>query len=197
MGGRLVNDVLTNLLIPTALGMVVGECTEVSPWLARHVLRLAARLLGHPSATERYEAEWVALLDERPGKLLKLFFAFWIALRGTWTLRAIHRPSAPTPEPRSNQTAESGPEEPQLPPARDRQHERPRPWTRPGGTVVRGHYRNYRARRWPHWTTPERPPNVLPLGLTVLALWIIHVAAATATLQDSSRPPSRCRSLRC
>ncbi|MFB6756317.1 hypothetical protein ACFCX6_35970, partial [Streptomyces sp. NPDC056353] len=105
--------------------MVIGECTEVSPWLARRVLRLAARLLGSPEAAERYEAEWVALLDERPGKLLKLFFALWIALRGTWTLRAIHRPSVSAPESRSDRAAESAPEETRQPPTRGRRRGRP------------------------------------------------------------------------
>ncbi|WP_181647132.1 hypothetical protein [Streptomyces sp. WAC00263] len=179
-----MNDALTNLLIPTVLGMVIGECTEVSPWLARRILRLAARLLGNPDATERYEAEWVALLDERPGKLLKLFFAFWIALRGTWTLRALHRPSVSAPESRSDQAAESDTEEPGQPPARDRQRDRPRPrpWAAAPsrGIVVRGHYRA--RRRWPHRTSSHRPPNVFPLGLTVLALWIFHVITTTDDL---------------
>ncbi|MER5215415.1 hypothetical protein ABT063_33930 [Streptomyces sp. NPDC002838] len=179
-----MNDALTNLLIPTALGIVIGECTEVSPWLARRILRLAARLLGNPEATERYEAEWLALLDERPGKLLKLFFAFWIALRGTWTLRAIHRPIVSAPESRSDQATESDSEGPQQPPASDRQHDRPRPRPRPAapprGVVVRGHYRA--RRRWPHRTSSQRPPNVIPLGLAVLALWIIHLTTTTDDL---------------
>jgi hypothetical protein len=119
MGGRLVNDALTNLFIPTVLSMVIGECTEVSPWLARRVLRLAAHRLGKPEASERYEAEWTALLDERPGKLLKLFFATWIALRSTWTLRATtvrspHRGTLRAPRPdrpmpgASNRPGEAG-----------------------------------------------------------------------------------------
>ncbi|MET8699831.1 hypothetical protein ABZW10_13310 [Kitasatospora sp. NPDC004723] len=103
-----MNDFLTQLLIPTVLGMVIGEFTEVSPWLARRILRLAARRLGSAEATERYEAEWVALLNERPGKLLKLFCASWIALRATWTLRAIHRPLASAPG-ASNRQAEVAP----------------------------------------------------------------------------------------
>ncbi|MDH6629056.1 hypothetical protein M2271_006891 [Streptomyces sp. LBL] len=179
-----MNDVLTNLVIPTALSMVIGECTEVSPWLARRVLRLAARLLGNPEATERYEAEWVALLDERPGKLLKLFFAIWIALRGTWTLRSIHRPAVSGPESRSDRAAASDSEEPQQPPARDGQHDRPRsrprPAVPPSGVVVRGHYRV--RRRWPHRTSSQRPPNMIPLGLTVLALWAVHLVTTTDDL---------------
>lgn len=132
MGGRLVNDALTNLLIPTVLSMVIGECTEVSPWLARRVLRLAARRLGNPEAAERYEAEWIALLDERPGKLLKLFFATWIALRSTWTLRAIHRPPAGSSD-ASGTTVGS-------PDARGEQRPRRGQW-------VRAHLRESRVRR--------------------------------------------------
>ncbi|MFF1716282.1 hypothetical protein [Streptomyces sp. NPDC058268] len=88
-----MNDVLTSTLVPLALGLILSEFTEVAPWLARRILRLAAHRLRSPEHSERYEAEWVALLDERPGKLLKLFFASWMALRATWELRAIHRPS--------------------------------------------------------------------------------------------------------
>lgn len=148
MGGSLVNDVLTQtMLIPLALGLILGEFTEVSPWLARRILRLAAGRLGNPEAAERYEAEWVALLEERPGKLLKLPFATWIALRATWELRAIHRPLASSPE-ASNPSATPPSEEDQslqvdgpepAAPRRQREAEAQR-----RGTYVRSHYRGRR-----------------------------------------------------
>ncbi|MFF4605963.1 hypothetical protein ACFY12_24880 [Streptomyces sp. NPDC001339] len=93
-----MNDAL-RILIPAVVGLAIGEFTEVCSWLARGILRLAARQLGDAEAAERYEAEWVALLEERPGKLLKLFWASWIALRATWPLRAIHRQQGPASVP--------------------------------------------------------------------------------------------------
>ncbi|MFF4305527.1 hypothetical protein [Streptomyces sp. NPDC001601] len=177
MGGRLVNDVLTNLLIPTALSMVIGECTEVSPWLARCVLRLAAHRLGNPEAAERYEAEWTALLDERPGKLLKLFFATWIALRSTWTLRAIHRSPAGSSD-AANATAQSS----------DAQGERPRrgQWIRAYLRESRirrsgGYYRGDRyypdRRRWGSLVARRRRRRNCALGLFGLLAWTLGGAA--------------------
>ncbi|MFD4829132.1 hypothetical protein ACFWPV_04630 [Streptomyces uncialis] len=89
-----MNEMLSQPLIGLALGLILAECTEIAPWLARRVLQIAARRLGSQEAVERYEEEWLGLLDERPGKLMKLFFAIWVALRATWTLRAIHQPHA-------------------------------------------------------------------------------------------------------
>ncbi|MQS36809.1 hypothetical protein [Streptomyces katsurahamanus] len=85
-----MNELLSQL-IPVLVALAVNECTEISPWLARRILRTAARRLGDQEAAARYEEEWLSLLEERPGKILKLFFATWIALRATWTLRTIHR----------------------------------------------------------------------------------------------------------
>lgn len=179
MGRRLVNDALINLVIPTALSIVIGECTEISPWLARRILRLGARLLGNPEATERYEAEWIALLDERPGKLLKLVFACWIALRGTWTLRAINRPIVSAPEPPPDQADAPRPDEPQRPPAHGSRYERPRtrprPAPRPQGVVVRSHYR----RRSRSGRSSQRPPNLIAVALVIVAVWIYHLITTT------------------
>ncbi|WP_155060477.1 hypothetical protein [Streptomyces blattellae] len=176
MGGRLVSDVLTQLLVPTALGMIVGECTEVSPWLARRILRGAARMLGNSEATDRYEAEWLALLEERPGKLLKLFFAIWIALRGTWTLRAINRPTVSTsasPSGRADDSRAETPSESQVPGSRHAQAGN-QPADHHRGVTVSGHYRSpgllgrssQRRRPWP-W---------MLLGIVVLASWLTHLS---------------------
>ncbi|AKL68113.1 hypothetical protein [Streptomyces sp. Mg1] len=178
MGGRVVNDALTNLLIPTALSMIIGECTEVSPWLARLVLRLAARRLGNPEAAERYEAEWIALLDERPGKLLKLFFATWIALRSSWTLRAIHRSPAGSSD-ASSATAGS-------PDARGEQRPRRGQWVRAylRESQIRrsgGYYRGDRyypdRRRWGSAAARRRRRRNSALGLCGILAWMLGGAA--------------------
>ncbi|MFJ4624673.1 hypothetical protein [Streptomyces sp. NPDC088812] len=182
MGGRLVNDALTNLLIPTALSMVIGECTEVSPWLARRVLRLAALRLGNPEAAERYEAEWIALLDERPGKLLKLFFATWIALRSTWTLRAIHRPPAGSSDAASATAGSSD--------ARGEERPRRGQWVRTYLREARirrsgGYYRGNRyypdRRRWGSTAARRRRRRNCALGLFGLLAWTLGGAATGIT----------------
>ncbi|MEW2181074.1 hypothetical protein AB0890_32705 [Streptomyces sp. NPDC005406] len=91
-----MNDYLSQPVIALITAMILTECTEISPWLARRILRTAARRIGNQEAAERYEEEWLSLLEERPGKILKLFSAAWIALRATWTLRAIHHSQGPT-----------------------------------------------------------------------------------------------------
>ncbi|MFI6547173.1 hypothetical protein ACIBO9_28385 [Streptomyces prunicolor] len=165
-----MNDALTNLIIPTALGIVIGECTEISPWLARRILRFGARLLGTPEAAERYEAEWVALLDERPGKLLKLFFACWIALRGTWTLRSIHRPSVSASESPPNQAAESRAEAPPEPLINDSLHGQPHQQfaDEREGVYVTGHDR--RPGRLGRSSQRRRP--WVALSVLILVSWI-------------------------
>lgn len=178
MGGRLVNDALTNLLIPTVLSMVIGECTEVSPWLARRILRLAARRLGNPEATARYEAEWIALLDERPGKLLKLFFASWIALRSTWTLRAIHRPLAGAPDASSATAgqADAQSEQPSSRGQRIRAYYR-RSRIRRSGGYYRGDRYYPDRRRWGSLAARRRRRRNSALGLCGVLAWMVSGAA--------------------
>ncbi|MER8066953.1 MULTISPECIES: hypothetical protein [Streptomyces] len=180
-----MNELLTQTLIPTVLGLAVGEFTEVSPWLARRILRLAARRLGNPEAAERYEAEWVALLDERPGKLLKLFFASWIALRSTWALRAIHRPLAGQSSASSTTTG----------PADAQGERRPRRghWVRAYLRESRirrsgGYYRGNRyypdRRRWGSLAARRRRRRNCALGLCGLLAWMLSGAAQATGITD-------------
>ncbi|WP_189877111.1 hypothetical protein [Streptomyces bluensis] len=173
-----MNEALTNLLIPTALSLAIGEFTEVSPWLARRILRFAARQLRNPEAAERYEAEWTALLDERPGKLLKVFFASWIALRSTWTLRAIHRPRAGSSD-TSGATAASTDA---LREQRNRAGQLVRAYFR-RARIRRsgGYYRGDRyypdRRRWGSTAARRRRQRNSALGILGLALWMVSGAA--------------------
>jgi len=56
-----------------ALGLLVNEISDVSPWMAERLVRSAARLWSRdPQVAADYAEEWQAVVDERPGKLLKL-----------------------------------------------------------------------------------------------------------------------------
>jgi hypothetical protein len=61
-------------------GLLVNEACDVSPWLARKLVRWSAvrRYGDTPRATIRAD-ELVAVIAERPGKLLKLFTALGFA----------------------------------------------------------------------------------------------------------------------
>ncbi|MBM7771004.1 hypothetical protein JOD54_001208 [Actinokineospora baliensis] len=74
-------------MVALAVPMVVAECGEVSPWLAREVLGWAARRLRPPDKAARYAEEWLADLEEVPGKLTKLLWAIGVAFLGVLRLR--------------------------------------------------------------------------------------------------------------
>jgi hypothetical protein len=57
-----------------ALGLLVNECTEVSPWLAHKVVRWAA-VIQRPDRAEEFAEARSATINDRPGKLFKLFTA--------------------------------------------------------------------------------------------------------------------------
>ncbi|WP_217240858.1 restriction endonuclease [Streptomyces sp. AC555_RSS877] len=78
-------------LLAVFLGLLVNEMCDVSSHLAQRLLRWAARRIPGEGNAERYEEEWLALLEERPGKILKLAFASWMVIRSTFTMRRIYR----------------------------------------------------------------------------------------------------------
>jgi len=82
------------ILLAIVLGLVVNECSDVSPWCARRLMRLSARLRYAELERRRIRSdEWVALVDERPGKLLKLLTGtrFFVAALLASTRRAAGR----------------------------------------------------------------------------------------------------------
>lgn len=79
------------VLVPLALGVVVNEAVDISPWLARKLVRWSARRIADASMAARYEEEWLAGLDGRPGKLLQLFSAISIVVGASWRMRDIFR----------------------------------------------------------------------------------------------------------
>jgi hypothetical protein len=77
MGGRPVNSqvvifAVTVLVIP----LLLAEFGDWCPWMAAWIVRWAARHLGDPASCQRYEEEWIANLNEVPGKLTRLLAAF-------------------------------------------------------------------------------------------------------------------------
>jgi hypothetical protein len=61
------------LALAVVLGLIVNEICDVSPWLARRLVRWSARLRYQDASRAQLRAEELtALINERPGKLLKL-----------------------------------------------------------------------------------------------------------------------------
>ncbi|SCF19151.1 hypothetical protein [Micromonospora saelicesensis] len=64
------------IVIGVILGLLVNEMTDLSPWAARRLVRWAAyRWTTDPDVAAGYAEEWTAIIEERPGKLLKLLTA--------------------------------------------------------------------------------------------------------------------------
>lgn len=72
---------LLQATIGVGLGLIGNEAYGLSPWLARQLVwHVAWRLYPADRAAVRAE-EWLALIDDRPGKLLKLGTALGLAAR--------------------------------------------------------------------------------------------------------------------
>ncbi|MDX3588939.1 hypothetical protein [Streptomyces europaeiscabiei] len=83
-------------LTSLAVGLLLNEAVDISPWLARKVIRWAAHRLPSPDLARDYEEEWTALLSERPGKLLKLAYALSFVVPALTMRRELQgRPSWP------------------------------------------------------------------------------------------------------
>ena len=64
---------LTEILVSVVVGLLVNEACDVSPWCAHHMVRWSVQLrYANPERRRIRCDELVALIDERPGKLLKL-----------------------------------------------------------------------------------------------------------------------------
>lgn len=77
MGGQPVSSgvivfVVTALVVP----LLLAEFGDWCPWVATRIVRWAAGRLGDPASCQRYEEEWVANLNEVPGRLTRLLAAF-------------------------------------------------------------------------------------------------------------------------
>jgi hypothetical protein len=64
------------VLLAIITGLVVNECCDVSPWIARKLVRWSARRRYAPPSRAKLRAEELAAyIDDRPGKLFKLITA--------------------------------------------------------------------------------------------------------------------------
>lgn len=75
-------------------GLLINEATDICPWLAVRLVRWAARLRypHDPGRAATRGEELAALINDRPGKLFKLFTGLGFALRALVTLRRDRKP---------------------------------------------------------------------------------------------------------
>lgn len=72
---------VTAIVISIIIGLAVNESCELSPWIARKVVRWSAHhRYADPARAEARAEELCSLIDDRPGKLFKLFTAFSFAI---------------------------------------------------------------------------------------------------------------------
>ncbi|WP_433225565.1 hypothetical protein [Actinomadura formosensis] len=64
----------TALIVPVVIGLAINEYADFAPWIARKIVRRAARRMyaGKAERAEIRAEEWAAVINERPGKLFKL-----------------------------------------------------------------------------------------------------------------------------
>jgi hypothetical protein len=73
--------VIAEVLLGIATGLTANELFEVSPWCARKLARWSAfRRYADPGRAEMRAEEWAAVIDDRPGNLLKLITAVSFAV---------------------------------------------------------------------------------------------------------------------
>lgn len=67
----------TAIIVPIVIGLGINEYAEFAPWIARKIVRRAARRMyaGDAERAEIRAEEWAAIIDARPGKLFKLMSA--------------------------------------------------------------------------------------------------------------------------
>jgi hypothetical protein len=54
------------------MSLLTTEFSEMGPWLARRVTKLSARILLDRSLRQQYDEEWLAGIEDTPGKLIPL-----------------------------------------------------------------------------------------------------------------------------
>jgi hypothetical protein len=81
MAGQPVNGgVAAFVVMAIALPLLLAEFGDWCPWLADRIVRWAARRLREPAACQRYEEEWIANLNEVPGRLGRFIAALGYAI---------------------------------------------------------------------------------------------------------------------
>lgn len=82
-----MDPVLAFILSSIVVPILVAEYGEVSPALAKRLLKWGAGRLGSQVKTERYTEEWLADLERVPGKIAKLGWAIGVVASGVLRLR--------------------------------------------------------------------------------------------------------------
>ena len=78
-----------SIVVTVLLALAANECSDVSPWLAKKLVRWAAhRLYPDPNRAATRSEELAALINDVPGKLLKLLTALGFGTRAIYA--AIH-----------------------------------------------------------------------------------------------------------
>jgi len=64
------------IVLSIVVGLAINEATDVCPWLAQRLVRIAARVWTPDSELSAvYAEEWSAFIVDRPGKIFKLLTA--------------------------------------------------------------------------------------------------------------------------
>jgi len=85
---------VTAFAVAVVVPMLASEFTEWCPWLSKRLIRLAIRRLPNAHRS-RYEEEWLAELEEVPGKLAKLVVALGILANAARMSRVLRGHSIP------------------------------------------------------------------------------------------------------
>jgi hypothetical protein len=88
------------VILSVLLGLAVNESCELSPWAAKKITRWSARLRNDDPERARIRSEeWLAVIEDVPGKLFKFITALCFAADAlrAWARRAVARLSADVP----------------------------------------------------------------------------------------------------
>jgi hypothetical protein len=88
------------VILSVLLGLAVNESCDLSPWAAKKITRWSARLRNDDSERAQIRSEeWLAVIEDVPGKLFKLITALCFAADAlrVWARRAVARLSADVP----------------------------------------------------------------------------------------------------
>lgn len=73
-------SIVISVVVSIVTGLLVNEFCEISPWCAHRLVRWAAfRRYADRGRAEMRAEEWLALINDRPGKLFKLITALSFA----------------------------------------------------------------------------------------------------------------------
>lgn len=86
------------ILLTIITGLAVNECCDVSPWLARKLVRWSAhRRYAPPARAELRAEELAAYIDDSPGKLFRLITALGFAAAAVVTRKIAPGVAPPIP----------------------------------------------------------------------------------------------------